>query len=128
LRCRRLRGLRLLDGQQCTRIILCKGFRFGLRLFGQPLEIQILLRSDGLRTGLFRLLPRVLRLLPVYLAHLIDLRLVLLLFALLLVMLKRSLFRHLTLVDLLRGGLRKSQRARDRNQQLTKPKHGFHTI
>jgi hypothetical protein len=114
------------------RYILIRSFGFSLRLrLRLPFllqQIQILLRRDGLRTGLFRLLPRVFRLLPVYLAHLFHLSLVLLLVALLLIALQRPLLIHLALVNLFRGWLSKRQRARNRNQQPTKSKHGFHAI
>jgi hypothetical protein len=97
------------------RSVLIRSFGFGLRqrlsLFFLLLQIDILLRGDGLRTSLFHLLSRLFCLLPVYLAHLVHLRLVYLFVALLLITLQRPLFRYLVLMDLLRRWLSKGQRA-----------------
>lgn len=93
------------------RHVLIRPCRFGLRrrlsLLFHLLQIEILLRGDGLRTSLFRLLARLFRLLPVYLAHLIDLRLTYLLVSLLLLTLQRPLLCHLALVNLFRSWLGK---------------------
>ncbi len=53
-----------------------------LRLFLLLQQIQILLRGDGLCAGLFRLLPRFFRLLPIDLTHLFHLSVALLLLTL----------------------------------------------
>jgi hypothetical protein len=108
LRCCR-NALRALN-RRYSYILICS-FRSGLRLRLLLLflleQIQILLSGNSLRAGLFRPLPRVFRLLPIYLPHLFHLSLVLLRVALLLIALQRALLHQLVLLNLLRGRLSK---------------------
>lgn len=106
------------------------GFQLSQRLclFGLLLQIEILLIDNGLLASLFRLFPRLFPLLPVNLPHLIHLRLMLLLIALLLLELQLPLFRHLMLLNLLRRWLSQRQRAADRYQQRRNLKQWSHAI
>ena len=92
-------------------LTICVSLSLRFRLFSLLQQILAFLCGDGLCARLFRPLPRVFSLLPVYLVHLLNLSLMLLLLALFLLVLQFPLYGHLALLDLLRGGLSKCYRA-----------------